>query len=187
MGEICAIGMFGPSHCFQRRQFASSSIRVQSLATAPLVGPGSSMRLGKVPPRQACRKIIAEPVLGAGYTTFTALLHDKFLRPTAQGAFPSSRRHVVISEFRSKPRPQLPNRHRSPVDVDPKPLIRPSGACHPFLAHENDMTGTPQFINPRRDTWARGPQGILVSVRDRNKRANANKRGIRHSVLPFLL
>ena len=43
--------MFGPSHCLQRSQFASSSIRVrhllQSLATAPLVGPGSSTRRGK--------------------------------------------------------------------------------------------------------------------------------------------
>jgi hypothetical protein len=53
MGEICAIQMFGPSHCFQRSQLASSSIRVrrllQSLAPAPLVGPGSSMRRGKAP------------------------------------------------------------------------------------------------------------------------------------------
>jgi hypothetical protein len=41
-------------HCFQRSEFASSSIRVchllQSLATAPLVGPGNSMRRGKAPP-----------------------------------------------------------------------------------------------------------------------------------------
>jgi hypothetical protein len=37
-------------------------------------------------PRQVCRKIVAEPVLGGlhqGYTTFTTLLHDNFLRPTA--------------------------------------------------------------------------------------------------------
>jgi hypothetical protein len=60
MGEICAIRMFGPSDCFQRSQFASSSIRVprrlQSLATAPLVGPGSSMRRGKAPPSASMPK-----------------------------------------------------------------------------------------------------------------------------------
>jgi hypothetical protein len=59
-GEICAIRMFGPSHCFQRSQFASSSIRVrrllQSLAPAPLVGPGSSMRRGKALPSASMPK-----------------------------------------------------------------------------------------------------------------------------------
>ena len=60
MGEICAIRMFGPSHCFQRSQCASRSMRVrhllQSLATAPLVGPGSSMRRGKAPPSASMPK-----------------------------------------------------------------------------------------------------------------------------------
>jgi hypothetical protein len=60
MGEICAIRLFGPSHCFQRSQFASSSIRVrhllQLLATALLVGLGSSMRRGKAPPSASMRK-----------------------------------------------------------------------------------------------------------------------------------
>src|SRR5246127_3362535 len=60
MGEICAIRMLGPSHCFQRSQFASSSIRVrrllQSLAPAPLVGPGSSMRRGKALPSSSMPK-----------------------------------------------------------------------------------------------------------------------------------
>jgi putative transposase len=35
-------------------------------------------------PQQICRKIAAEPVLG--YTTFTGLQHDKFLRPTGAAA-----------------------------------------------------------------------------------------------------
>ena len=60
MGEVCAIRMFGPSHCFQRSQFASSSIRVrgllQSLAPAPLVGLGSSMRRGKALPSASMPK-----------------------------------------------------------------------------------------------------------------------------------
>jgi hypothetical protein len=36
-----------------------------------------------------------------------------------------------------------------------------------MLAHENHMTAMPQFINPRRDTWADGPQGFFVCVRHR--------------------
>ena len=44
--------MFGPSNCFQRSQFASSSVGVchllQSLATAPLAGPSSSMWRGEL-------------------------------------------------------------------------------------------------------------------------------------------
>ena len=59
-GEICAIRMFGPSHCFQRSQFASSAVRVrrllQSLAPAPLVGPGSSMRRGEALPSASMPK-----------------------------------------------------------------------------------------------------------------------------------
>jgi hypothetical protein len=89
MGEICAIRMFGPSHCFQRSQFASSSIRVrhllQSLATASLVGPGSSMRRGKAPPSASMskdRRGTCAWRVTPGYTTFTAPLHGKFLRPT---------------------------------------------------------------------------------------------------------
>jgi hypothetical protein len=77
-----------------------------------------------------------------------------------RGGFPSP-------EFGSKPRPQLPNRHGPAVDVDSKPLIRFGAASHFELAHENDMTGKPQFINPLRDKWAGGPQGIFVCVRHR--------------------
>ena len=75
---------------------------------------------------------------------------------------------VLIPEFGSKPRPQLPNRHRLAVDADPKPGIR-SGASS-YLAHQNDMTGMPQFINPYRDTWAGGPQRIVVCVHHRQAR-----------------
>jgi hypothetical protein len=75
-----------------------------------------------------------------------------------RGGFPSP-------EFGSKPRPQLPNRHRPTVNLDPKPRIRFIAAS--YLAHENDMTGKPQFINPVRDKWAGGPQGIFVCVRHR--------------------
>jgi hypothetical protein len=41
------------------------------------------------------------------------------------------------------------------VDVDPKTSIR-FGALS-YLAHQNDMTGMSQFINPHRDTWAGSP------------------------------
>ena len=97
---------------------------------------------------------------------------------------------VLIPEFRSKPRPQLPNRHRLAVDADPKPGIR-SGASS-YLAHQNDMTGMPQFINPYRDTWAGGPQRIVVCVHHRQARVlSANnwraQCGIRHPVPIFLV
>jgi hypothetical protein len=65
--------------------------------------------------------------------------------------------------------------HTSQTDIgrpstsDPKP--RRFGAASD-LAHENDMTGTPQFINPRRHTWAGGPQCIFVRVRHRQLRRN---------------
>src|ERR1700745_3757504 len=85
MGEVCGIRMLGPSHCFQRSQLASSSIRVrhllQSLAPAPLIGPGSSMRRGKASLGKHAERSSQNLCLAA-YTTFTALLHDEFLRPT---------------------------------------------------------------------------------------------------------
>jgi hypothetical protein len=45
---------------------------------------------------------------------------------------------LLIPEFRSKPRPQLPNRHRLAVDADPIPGIRFGALLE--LADENDMT-----------------------------------------------
>jgi putative transposase len=62
------------------------SIRVchllQSLATAPFVGRGSSMRRGKKASLgKHAERSSRNPCL-AGSTTFTALLRDKFLRPT---------------------------------------------------------------------------------------------------------
>src|SRR6516162_9849120 len=53
-----------------------------------------------------------------------------------------------------KPSPHLPNGHRPAVDLDPKPRIPFGTASH--LAHENDVTSMPQFINPHRNLWAGG-------------------------------
>jgi hypothetical protein len=92
------------------------------------------------------------------------------VRP-ARGAKFGDKRWFPVPEFRSKPRPQLPNRHHPAVDADPKPYIR-FGALS-YLADENDMTGTLQFLNPRRDTWAGGPQRIFVSRSNKKTRWGA--------------
>jgi hypothetical protein len=88
MGEVCAIRMFGPSHCFQRSQFAATSIRVLRTSSITIAadrtarwakqfhaarqGPSLGNHAERSPPNLCL----------AGYTTFTAPLHDKFLRPT---------------------------------------------------------------------------------------------------------
>ena len=67
---------------------------------------------------------------------------------------------LLIPEFRSKPRPQLPNRHRLAVDADPIPGIRFGALLE--LADENDMTGTPQFIKPYADFRAGKSQRAFI-------------------------
>ena len=107
--------------------------------------------------RQCCAGPAARPQTGfAGPAT--NMVGNLFSSPRSG----SPKWWFPILEFRSKPRPQFPNRHRPAVDVDPKPLIRFGAACRLVLAHENDMTGMPQFINPRRDTWAGSPQCVCV-------------------------
>ena len=46
---------------------------------------------------------------------------------------------------------------------DPKPRIPFGAASH--LAHENDMTSMPQFINPHRDMWAGGGPQLRLRLR----------------------
>jgi hypothetical protein len=79
--------VFGPSHCLERNQFASSSIGVrhllQSLATTPLAGPSSSMRRGEVFPsasmskdrRRTCARRVTPYLPGSCMTNFCALHH----------------------------------------------------------------------------------------------------------------
>ena len=88
----------------------------------------------------------------------TSILSSRAVRMTWRGG-------LLIPEFRSKPRPQLPNRHRLAVDADPIPGIRFGPLLE--LADENDMTGTPQFIKPHPDIRAGDSQGIFVCVRHR--------------------
>ena len=66
-------------------------------------------------------------------------------------------------EFRSKPRPQLPNRHRLAVDADPISGIRFGALLE--LADENDMTSKPQFIKPCPDFRAGDSQRKFVLAR----------------------
>ena len=88
----------------------------------------------------------------------TSILSSRAVRMTWRGG-------ILIPEFRSKPRPQLPNRHRLAVDADPIPGIRFGPLLE--LADEDDMTGTPQFIKPHPDVRAGDSQGIFVCVRHR--------------------
>jgi hypothetical protein len=45
-----------------------------------------------------------------------------------------------------------------------------------MLAHENDMTAMPQFINPRRDTWGEISSTLSILRRIRNDRGNKDGR-----------
>src|SRR5215472_17240273 len=87
MGEICAIRMFGPSHCFSTKPICvefypcTSHITIAGDRTARWAKQFHAARqgpsLGKHTERSS-RNLCLE-----GHTTFTVLLHDKFLRPTA--------------------------------------------------------------------------------------------------------
>ena len=70
---------------------------------------------------------------------------------------------LPLPEFRSKPRPQLPNRHRLAVDADPISGIRFGALLE--LADENDMTSKPQFIKPCPDFRAGDSQRKFVLAR----------------------
>ena len=84
-------------------------------------------------------------------------------------------------EFRSKPRPQLPNRHRLAVDADPITGIRFGALLE--LVDENDVTGTPPFIKPHPDIRAGGPSRHLrLLSSSASKCARADRCGIRHPV-----
>jgi hypothetical protein len=46
-----------------------------------------------------------------------------------------------------------------------------------YRAHENEMTGAPQFIDPHHNMWADGPQCVLVFEFSRCKRpVSANRK-----------
>src|SRR5215472_4989953 len=80
-----------------------------------------------------------------------------------RGAKPGDMRWFPIPEFRSKPRPHPPNRHRLAVDDDPIPGLRFGALLE--LTDENDMTGTPQFIEPYPDIRAGGSQRTFLLAR----------------------
>src|SRR5215831_13206477 len=89
MGEICAIRMFGPSHCFSTKPICvefyprTSPITIAGDRTARWARQFHASRQGPSLGKYAERS--SRNLCLAGYTTFTALLHDKFLRPTAMG------------------------------------------------------------------------------------------------------
>jgi hypothetical protein len=82
--------MFGPSNCFQRSQFASSSAGarhlIQSLAdrTARSAKQLHGARRARSLSKHVERSL--RNLCSAGYTTFTGLLHDRFLRPTGHSS-----------------------------------------------------------------------------------------------------
>jgi hypothetical protein len=78
--------MFGPSHCFQRSQFCvefyprASPITIAGDRTARWARQFHAAERGPSLGKRAERS--SWSLCLAGYTTFTALLHDEFLRPT---------------------------------------------------------------------------------------------------------
>ena len=105
LGEVRTNQVPRPLVRVQRINSPSSYLQLcnllQSLATAPLVGPSRSMRRSKAPPSASMPKDRRRTCAWSleGCTTFTALLHDKFLRPTPASRHPP--RHVRRVEERT--------------------------------------------------------------------------------------
>ena len=79
-----------------------------------------------------------------------------------RGAKPGDMRWFPTPEFRSKPRPHPPKRHRLAVDDHPIPGLF---GAQLELTDENYMTGTPQFIKPYPDIRAGDSQRTFLVAR----------------------